>query len=474
MTARYLREAGRVARSRLVVAVAVALALGGPVSLLAAPSGHYPPAIATVYYYGNDSYHLIAFVYDSQGHPLSGLTVTYSSPQPLPPGAPTSGVTDAAGIVAAAFPGPYKNATYVVTASNAGGTTSVTTELSNYPNPVAAGTVVAGFGDLVPIRSGTYVATGVLLAFFAGPNGTMPSGYKVRYQFTQFDLMDAAHPAYVPPVLYPIANFTGYDSVSALNVPPPPNRTVGPDITVQIVNAAGGVVADAGFPPADFGVQSIAPPGTIAAELALSELGLAGLVAGLLAGLTVYGSERVNGTLEPYLARRVSPDGLLAARFLGAYTALGLGTVVGLAALDEGLNVQFGAGLPPRLLLVLLGSSLAALSAWVAIPFAIAHLTRSSVRLTTAVVGTLVIFGFLWTPLLVALGPIVGADPGTLLAGTLTFDANVVNAALASSTLVPAGLAGTDAATVVGVVGVLLAWAIGPIAVALYRARTAD
>ena len=479
----YVRELRRTALSRLAIVLAAALAVGGAVSLLAAPSAGSPPSIATVYYWSGGAYHLIGYVYDSQGRPIPGVTVQFSSPQGLAPGDPSSGTTNASGIVVGSFPSAYDNETYTLTAANAAGSTSVSTELTNYPNAVAPGTVVAGFGDLISLRTGTYRSTGALLAFFAGPNGTAPTGYSVEYYFTAFDL-DArgVHPLSAPADNdtelanqsdIDIADFAGYAVVSGLSLGPAPPE-LGPDITVQIVNPDGDVVADAGFPPIAFGPQTIPPPATQAAGLALSELGLAGLVAGLLVGLSLYGTERLSGTLEPFLARPVTPEGLLTVRYLGALGTLAVGDAVGLAALDAGLAARFGGGLPTGLLLVALGASLLALAGWLAVPFLLSHLLRTSQRLTTAVIGVLVVFGFLWTPALQALAPWAGAGPGTLAGATLTFDANVVNAALAASTLVPAGLYGTDVATALGVAVVLLLWVLVPLGVAVWRARTAD
>ena len=101
----HLSELRRTALTRLSVVLAIALALVGGLSLLAGPDSPSPPSIATVYYYADGAYHLMAFVYDGVGRPVAGLTVQFSSPQGLPAGGSAAGTTDSAGVVVGTFPG---------------------------------------------------------------------------------------------------------------------------------------------------------------------------------------------------------------------------------------------------------------------------------------------------------------------------------------------------------------------------------
>lgn len=479
----YGSEARRTALSWLALGLAAGLALVGGLALLAGPGGVSPPSIATVYYYSDDAYHLVAYVHDSAGGPIGGLAVQYSSPTGLPEGAPAGGTTSASGIVAAAFPGPPTNETYTITATTAGGTNAIATPMTAPPATDPPGTVLPGVGDLADVDRGTYASTGQLMAFFAGPNGTAAGGFRVQFIFTQFDLLDRpAGPeaagsipdVAIPTINYSIARFSGYSLVAPVHVPPPPIRGLGPDITVQIVNPAGHVVDDGGFPPAEFGPQSSAPAGARAAEQALTDLGVAALVAGLLAGLVLYGVERLSGTLEPELARPVSPGGFLVARYAGALAALAAGTLVGVVALDLGLWARFGAPMPPALLAIALASCLAAVASWLAVPFALAHFLKSPQRLTSAVLAVLIVFGFLWGPAIAALGPLAGLGPGTIGAAKLAFDADVLNPALAPATLAQVGLLGTGAITAVGILVAEVLWVGVPLRVAVHRARTAD
>ncbi|HTT25497.1 MAG TPA: hypothetical protein VMH90_00850, partial [Thermoplasmata archaeon] len=106
--------------------------------------------------------------------------------------------------------------------------------------------------------------------------------------------------------------------------------------------------------------------------------------------------------------------------------------------------------------------------------FALAHLTRTPIRLLTAALGIVVVFGFLWTPALSATGPWVGAGPGTPGASVLNFDGQMVDPVLAPSTLVSPALWGLGPATVLGVVVTLTAWIAVPVVWALQGARRGD
>lgn len=480
MNRSYVNELRRTALSRYLVALAIVGALAGGLALLPVPASSAPPSIATVYYYADGAYHVIGYVYDADGGPVAGATVVFSSPQGLPPGSPTGGTTNAAGIVEAAFPSAYNNETYIFSVTTSAGSAAIPTEVSNYPYALPAGTIVPGFGDMVPIDTGTYDSTGSLLVFYAGPNGTPPDGYRVQYYFPQLETATgasasaSAQEAPTGSANYSVATLSGYAVLIPLRIAAPPNASFGADVTVQILRPSGTVATQSGFPPEDFGPQAAYPAATLAAGLALSEIGLAGLVIGLLAGLALYGNDRLSGALEPYLVRRVSAPGLLASRYVGALLPIAAATTVSVFALDAGLAERFGAPMPAGLLLVALGACLASVAAWLAVPFALAHATRTVARLTTAVTAVLAVFAFLWTPLLVALAPYLGAGPGTSAAAPFDFGAGVVNSALAPSTLVPDGIVGAGAATVAGVVAVAFLWIALPLGFALYRARTAD
>jgi ABC-type transport system involved in multi-copper enzyme maturation permease subunit len=341
--------------------------------------------------------------------------------------------------------------------------------------------VLHGFGDIIPVRSGTYTSTGDLLAFFAGPNGSAPGGYVLQYHFATFDLMEqptggSPDQLTVPKNFvnqYVLSNFSTYSTVAAVDLATPPTG-FGPSILAQIAAPNGSIVADAILPPTDFGPQSTTTPAAQAVQLVLTEVGLVSLVIGILGGIALYGSDRLSGALEPYLARPITPEGFVGARYVGLLLPLLGGVIAGLLVADAALSVRYGAAMPPALLAVAIASAAGGLAAWIGVPIALSHVTRSQIRLLTYALGIVVVFGFFWTPALISIGPWVGAGPGTLAGATLDFDAQMFNPALAPSTLVIPALLGTGLATVAGIVVDLAVWGILPIGFALWWTRRRD
>jgi ABC-type transport system involved in multi-copper enzyme maturation permease subunit len=213
----------------------------------------------------------------------------------------------------------------------------------------------------------------------------------------------------------------------------------------------------------------LATPAANALGLVLTEMGLVLTVAGLLAGLACYGTERLLGTLEVYLARPTSGEGFFLARYLGLLAIFGLAVVAALAAADAAMAVRYGELLPTGVFAVALGACLATLAAWLAVAFALAHLLRGPLRLTAAVLAILVTFCFLWTPALVAASQDATSLAGVGTGSSLNFDGSVLNPAASPATLGVLAMTGTGEATLLGVVLIALLW-VGLPLVAAFRA----
>ena len=470
-------EVRRTATRKLSIVLLALLAVTGVLALLASPSPTSPPYLSTLYYYSGGAYHLIGSVHDAQGVPLSGVHVRFSSPQALPNGSTTSAVSDPEGIVRGAFPLPEGNYTFELSATNSAGTTVLGTEVTNWPVLPPQGAVVSGVNDIVPVPSGTYTSTGVLLVLTAGPNGTVPAGYTLQYIFEQFD--QAARVPGTAPALDPVsANYSlgpidSYTSVRPVPVAPAPDG-LGPSILVEVVDPHHQVVSFAAFPPTDFGPMPNAPPAARAANLVLTEMALVATIAGLLGAVSLYGTERLSGTLEPYLARPVTAEGFLMARYVGLLLPLSAGVAIGWGAAGLGLSLRYGAPPPAALLAVGLLATLVGVSGWLGLAIALSHRLRTPLQLSTGVLALLVAFGFLWTPALTILGPAFGAPIGSDAWGHLLFDSSIINPALLAPTLVPLALLGTDGATLAGVLVVAALWTVIPILLGLERAARAD
>lgn len=458
-------EAGRTATRRLALVLAAVVVVAGVASLLAAPAATTAPSVASVYYYEEGAYHVLGAVYGPTGEPLGGVEVAFTSPQPLPPGSTTEATTDAEGVVAGSFPLPLGNYTFVLTVHTGAGSGSNIVEVSDWPKPAPNGTVVNGVGDLVPVSQGAYRAFGSLYAFFAGPNGSAPSGLTVESAYLPLASNGSgAGPSNASPAtsLGALRQFDGVFSVPAPRPPP----GYGDLLEIRIVNASGATQVLGIFPSSDFGAQSAPTPGANALDLVTTELGLVLAVAGLVAGLALYGTDRLLGTLDVLLARATTRAGLFLARYLGLLGLFGVAVVASLGVADLGLDRLYGAPVPAAAFAVAAAAGIAAMAAWLAVAFALAHLMRNPLRLTASVLGILVVFCFLWTPALVSVSLDATGVAGVGAGSSVGFDGAVLNPALYPSALASLALTGTGALTAVGVVLVALLWILLPLGAA--------
>jgi hypothetical protein len=454
-------ELGRLARHRLVAVIAALLVIGGVVGLVDAPSVDRAPSISTVYYYADGAYHLLALVHGPGGAPLAGVTVDFSSPQALEPGSTLSAVTSTSGVVNGTFPSPTGNFTYIATASTSDGTATTTTVVTNWPFPVANGTVKGGLADLAPVDTGTYEATGALLAFYAASNGSVPSGYQLEVAFQSPTESDSEE---LP--LKEVGTMSGYSLViPAAALTPPPGSWQ--DVWVSLWTPAHTRTAIAVFPPSDFGPQAIATPAADALNLALTELGLLLATLGPMTVLFVYGAGRVAGAHDLLIARSITPRRLVLAEFGALALLLGAALAVSVGGLDVGLARLYGAALPWGTLAVVLGGLVAALAAWTAVGLAFAHRLRTPVGLVSTTLLTLVLAAFVYTPVLAALGDRVAASSGGTAAGQLQLWGSLLNPALAPGSEALLALGGTGAMTGWAAVAIALLWVFLPLGDAL-------
>lgn len=465
----------------------VLLLVTGSAGLLATAPPASPPSISTVYYYGPGGYHLLIFLAGPTGAPAAQVHVTSSPSWSVPASASLSSVSGTSGLLVQTLPTPVElNGTVTVTATDAGGSSTVTTQLApGWPRP-PNGTIEEGINDLLAVRSGAYRAVGSLLVFFAGPNGTAPRNYSVQWGYEVTDLLgrpmapggpgrlrDAGPAATVIQHYYPLPALNAYTEVVPLHPGTAP-AGLGPDLSVSVLDPSGRIVSDQAFAPIQFGLLAGLAPGGVDAQVGLAPLLVIGGSAALLLGLGAYGLDRSSGALDAYLARPVTPRGLLLARYLGILIPLELGALLGLTGLDLGLWARFGVPMPAELVVVIGLSLLGSLAGLLGAAMAASQWARSPLRLLTAILSMLVLFGFLWGPILTTLAPFVGAVPGTAVATRFYFLGAVLDPMQTAPALAPLVIEGTDLVSGLTAVLVGLLWGIGPLASALLQANRTD
>lgn len=210
-------------------------------------------------------------------------------------------------------------------------------------------------------------------------------------------------------------------------------------------------------------------------------LSLVPLIA-LLLGSVGFSGDRETGLLELFLAQPVGRGQLLAGRFLGALSAIGLATLLGfgIAGFLIGLATGARGGLQ---YLAFLGIALALAGVYLSIGTAIAVVVRNRIQGIAAALGVWFASVVLFDLVLIAAGATVGASAQTLAAAVLFNPvevARILALLLLDPTLEVLGPVGGFLVARLGSAGAaglllaaLAAWTVGPLvlALALFEAR---
>lgn len=211
-------------------------------------------------------------------------------------------------------------------------------------------------------------------------------------------------------------------------------------------------------------------------------LSLVPLIA-LLLGSVGFSADRETGVLELFLAQPVGRGQLLAGRFLGALSAIGLATLLGfgIAGLLIGLATGAGGGLQ---YLAFLGIALALAGVYLSIGTAIAVVVRNRIQGIAAALGVWFASVVLFDLVLIAAGATVGAGAQTLAAAVLFNPvevARILALLLLDPTLDVMGPVGGFLVARLGSAGAavlllasLAAWTVGPLVLALALFETRD
>jgi Cu-processing system permease protein len=211
-------------------------------------------------------------------------------------------------------------------------------------------------------------------------------------------------------------------------------------------------------------------------------LSLVPLVALLLGSAGIAG-DRETGLLEMFLALPLGRGQLLASRFVGAFLAVGLATLLGfgVAGFLIGLATGTGGGLQ---YLGFLGISLVLAAVFLAIGCAITVTVRNRIQAIAAAIGVWFATVVLWDLVLIAAGAAIGASAQVLAAALLSNPveiSRILALLLLDPTLEVLGPVGGVLVARLGTAGAgglllaaLAAWTIGPLVLALLLFETRD
>jgi ABC-type transport system involved in multi-copper enzyme maturation permease subunit len=412
---------------RATKAVVVLTLLAGAASLITVDGTTPSFSIngSALYYYDNGAYHLLVWVYDAGGTPVSGVQAEFTEmtggTQNTTLG-PYSVTSNSQGEMSLAIPiadQPWVNLS--VDSLRLVSARSVTVLWGGFffsPPPflpslyigyLPAG-VVDGIDTLAVAGTNYYSSHTQAMVFAAGPNGSTPTGFRLETCST-------------PQSYFP---FGGRDDCAGL-----PTQQLGPitgfwshfplpeyplnasTVFVQVVNASGGIVQATELRPAattgnESSVVNNAPGAPILSNFAAEESFFLPSMA-IVAAYWVYARPRLSGAVEPVLASPVTRRGLLLARYATVAGVLTVATLVEVLVLDASVNGILGEPLPVGFLAPLFGGLLVAALGSAGLIFLTAHIVRSPGAVLGAGIVP-ILLGFFWSSIVIGL--LIVNNPG--------------------------------------------------------------
>ncbi len=500
----YLHEIAQRLGGRSVIGVVVValLAMGLGLSITYGSASSAGIDAVGFDYYSGGAVHVDLWALDEIGNGVAGVQVqisftsisngTYYPPPPLPPPIySTTVTTNGSGAVAVAAPAPVGS--YLV---------EVTAHYSARPQATFFGLLSGSFivdpspnGQLemlgvafnqMPV--GNYVAEDQLLVFWAGANGTLPTGVSLYACATVSE-------EFTPPLnctglaTTAVGPLEGYLTFFPYPALPTPSLVLGQAsfLTLELVNASGAILLS-GSLQSDFGPA----PAGVTAPYSLSVATGVGVLSGYavdlgffvpIAGFVmVYWSTtrpRASGSVDMVLVRPVTRRGLFLARYASLVIALTASAVVEVLAFDLFATILLGETLPASFVPALIGGTLVAGLAFSGLILLASHVFRSTTPTLAIGIAILLVTSLFWTVILFLLLLSTGNSYpsvalGSQLVAPLQF-VSVVAGSLSRTSLF--GTSVTYASVGIGVVVVAVtgvAWVVVPAVLAMFRAMRRD
>ena len=242
------------------------------------------------------------------------------------------------------------------------------------------------------------------LFFFQGPNGRVPSMYRIYYNFSA---------SYGGPVTSAAGmTFLGSPTsyVSVFRLPEIPRST--PNVLLVAADANGTVEFESGF-------SSTGGPTEATTPLSVFSLFMSNILAlvvplmSILVAYNSYGKDRTTGVLESVLTRPVTRRSLGLTRYASFVIAISVALVVTMVAMEAISQFLLGDILPLNYAAYTVGAMAVEAAAFIGIVMVISQLTKSQGTMILASMGLWVVLDFLWTVLVFFVSAVLGVQVGS-------------------------------------------------------------
>ena len=337
-------------------------------------------------YHSGSEYHFLGYSFNTYGQPVQGssINVTVTSPS----GSRSSAAnTNSSGYAVWTMQGPAPTAGTGFAVRLGGNLVFSETTVG----PTADGEVnFLGGANLAFVTDPANSSRYDVVFVDEGPNGTMPTGYALYYNFT----------SYTPGGLFGVLNesqmaFLGHPTGYATSFKVPPMPAADNTITVEVFNSTGSMVTSASE-TGSIGNFTPPSPRDLFTALASSILGLAIPLMAILVAYNSYGKDRATGVLESVLTRPVTRRGLGLSRYLAMVLSLTLAIAVTVGVMAVISQVLLGATLPLDFAAYSVGGLAVEAAAFVGVVMVVSVLVMSSGGIAATGILLWVVLDFLW------------------------------------------------------------------------------
>jgi ABC-2 type transport system permease protein len=433
-------------------------------------------------YYRSPDYHLLAYSYNSYGQPVLGTAVNVTLADES--GRHTSAEsTNSSGFASWALSGEpgTGQVSFDVTVK---GLISGISESESFPVLTSGDVFQLSGNPLASVVDPSNSSRSDVLFVYEGPNGTLPTDYKVYYSFGNTSGPTVTEPTEAQMTFLGVP--TSY--VTTFRLPPVPSSVV--LVTLGSFGESGTNTIFSSFSPKMQTVTSSSlSANSVFSSFTASILALVVPLMAILVAYGSYGKDKATGVLESVLSRPVTRRGLAPSRYVSLILSISVALVVTMGVMEALSQLLIGSALSLAFATYTVLSLIVEAAAFVAILMLISHVIKSSGGLIGVGVGLWVLLDFFWSVIILVVAFSMGIQIGSGNYMGLTIDSAFFNPAQfygliadfingVSVTSSSGGAVPISPATygltpyTIGLAGAL--WVIAPAALMLYIASKRD
>jgi ABC-2 type transport system permease protein len=390
----------------MAVIILLSLALVPVIKIAGSTEALVTGSTVVVGYYRSPDYHFLAYSYNSYGQPVAGTAVNVTLSDES--GRHTSAEsTNSSGFASWALSGEPGTGEVPFNVTVKGLISGLSTS-GSFPVPPSGNVFQLSGSPLASVVDPSNSSRSDVLFVYEGPNGTLPTGYKVYYSFENPSGQTITAPTEAQMVFLGVP--TSYATTFKLPAVPK-------SVTAVTLGAFGENGTNQLFSSFSPQTQTVTSSSLSATSLFSSfTASILALVVPLMAILVAYGSygkDRATGVLESVLSRPVTRRGLALSRYISLILSISVALVVTMGVMEVLSQLLIGSMLSLAFASYAVLSLIVEAAAFVSILMILSHLIKSSGGLVGVGVGLWVFLDFFWSIIILIVGYASGVQIGS-------------------------------------------------------------